>query len=218
MLKEKAAKLRATVKKAIRELNKGRILTIRIVEKTVGFIVAALPATVYRKAHYRSLEFAKVDQLHRAADNFDGRFQWPEQCRTDLVWWASPVNRFKASFELLPTTTTLTTDASLEGWGAIWNSQEVHGAWENDERHIDELELRAVLQALETLPIVSPNQRILLCCDNTTAVAYVNNMGGRIYRLNRVARQIWLLLEQANAFMQAVYIPTGDNPADALTQ
>jgi hypothetical protein len=215
---EKASKLRTAVKKAIRELNKGRILTVRIAAKTVGFIIAALPATVYGKAHYRSLEFAKIDQLQAAHDNFDGPFRWPEQCREDLEWWASPQNSFSASFEVLASTTVLTTDASLEGWGALWTDHEVHGAWENDDRRIDELELRAVLQALETLPIVCPGQRILLRCDNTTAVAYVNNMGGRIYRLNRVAKQIWTLLEQGQAFMQAVYIPTGDNPADALTR
>ncbi len=43
-------------------------------------------------------------------------------------------------------------------------------------------------------------------------------MGGRVFRLNRVAKRIWLLLEQAQAFMQAVYIPTGENPADTLTR
>ncbi len=215
---EKVSKLRMTVKKAIRELNRGRILMVRIAAKTVGFIIAALPATVYGKAPYRSLEFAKIDQLQAAQDNFDGPFRWPEQCREDLEWWASSQNTLSASFEVQTTTTVLTTDASLEGWGALWNGSKVHGAWENDERRIDELELRAVLQALKTLPIVSPGQRILLRCDNTTAVAYVNNMGGRIFRLNRVAKQIWTLLEQGQAFMQAVYIPTGDNPADALTR
>jgi hypothetical protein len=43
-------------------------------------------------------------------------------------------------------------------------------------------------------------------------------MGGRIFRLNRVARDIWHLLETAGAFMKAVYIPTDENPADALTR
>jgi hypothetical protein len=43
-------------------------------------------------------------------------------------------------------------------------------------------------------------------------------MGGRIFRLNRVARAIWAKLEQAQAFMQAVYIATDENPADALTR
>ncbi len=49
-------------------------------------------------------------------------------------------------------------------------------------------------------------------------MAYVNNLGGRIKRLNRVAREIWRLLEEASAFMQAVYINTAENPADSLTR
>jgi hypothetical protein len=215
---EKAKKLRDAAKKALRELNKQRVLTIRIAAKTVGFVVAALPATVYGKAHYRSLEFAKLDQLQAAHENFDAPFRWPESCREDLLWWTSPTTEFRASFKAQPHTTTLTTDASLEGWGALWEGQEIHGAWENDDRRIDELELRAVLQALETFPIAQENQRILLRCDNTTAVAYVNNMGGRIFRLNKIAKRIWTLLEKERAFMTAVYIPTGDNPADALTR
>jgi hypothetical protein len=71
---------------------------------------------------------------------------------------------------------------------------------------------------LEALPIVNPGARIRLNCDNTTAVAYVNNMGGRIKRLDRVATRIWELLERGQAYMTAVYVPTDENPADALTR
>jgi hypothetical protein len=215
---DKVKRLRQAVKKALRELKRGRKLTVRIAAKTIGFVISALPATVYGKAHYRTLEFAKLDQLQQQNFNFDAPFQWPETCQEDLLWWENPTNIFSASFQVLPTTTVLTTDASLTGWGAIWGDQEIHGAWENDDRRIDELELRAVLQAIETFPILQSGQRILLRCDNTTAVAYVNNMGGRIFRLNRVAKKIWERLEASNAFMQAVYIATDANPADALTR
>ncbi len=215
---EKVKRLRLAVKKALRELNNQRQLTIRIAAKTVGFVVSALPATVYGKAHYRALEFAKLDRLEQTRFNFDATFQWPESCREDLLWWASPNNNFSASFAIQNPTTTLTTDASLTGWGAIWENREIHGAWENDDRRINELELRAVLQAIETFPILRPGQRILVRCDNTTAVAYINNMGGRIFRLNRVAQKIWQRLEAAQAFMEAVYIATDQNPADALTR
>jgi hypothetical protein len=215
---EKVTKLRHAVRKAIRELKKGRQLTVRIAAKTIGFLIAAIPTTVYGKAHYRELEFAKLRTLQDRAFNFDAQFKWPDSCLSDLDWWASPQRSFSASFRSLANTTTLTTDASLDGWGAIWDDLSIFGAWEDDSRRIDELELRVVLQAIETFPILAPGQRILLRCDNTTAVAYVNNMGGRIGRLNTVAKKIWQRLEDANAFMQAVYIATDENPADALTR
>jgi hypothetical protein len=142
---DKTKRLRAAVKKALRELQNGRRLTVRIAAKTIGFVVSALPATTYSKAHYRALEFAKLDQLQAGNFHFDAAFRWPESCREDLLWWASPNTEFKASFQVLEPTTTLTTDTLLTGWGAIWEDNEVHGAWENDERRIDELELRAVL-------------------------------------------------------------------------
>jgi hypothetical protein len=215
---DKVTRLRQAVRKALRELVSQRRLTVRIAAKTIGFIVSSIPATVYGKAHYRQLEYAKISQLQQGNGQFDADFVWPESCREDLQWWADPHKSFSASFEPFSPTTTLTTDASLEGWGAIWEHQQVHGAWENDDRRIDELELRAVLQAVETLPILRAGQQILLRCDNTTAVAYVNNMGGRIGRLNRVAAELWRVLEANNCFMQAVYIPTGENPADELTR
>ncbi len=215
---EKISRLRTAVRKAIRELNKGRRLTVRIAAKTIGFVISSIPATIYGKAHFRELEFAKTTQLGGDPDNYDAPFKWTEDCRADLEWWASLKTTFSASFETKPFTTSLTTDASLEGWGAIWENQECHGAWENDNRLIDELELQAVYQALQTFPILLNCPRIRLLCDNTTAVAYINNMGGRIFRLNRVAKKIWNLLEEAGAFMQAVYIPTDENPADALTR
>jgi hypothetical protein len=215
---EKVTKLQQTVRKAIREQLKGRVLSVRIAAKTIGFLVAALPATVYGKAHYRQLEFAKLRALHDNGFNFDAPFRWTHECLDDLTWWVQEERVFSAPFNNLPHTTVLTTDASLQGWGALWLGQSIFGAWEDDSRLIDELELRVVLQALETFPILGPGQRILLKCDNTTAVAYVNNMGGRIQRLDRVAKKIWRLLEQTQSFMTAMYIATDDNPADALTR
>jgi hypothetical protein len=215
---EKTQKLRQAVSKALRELNKGRVLTVRIAAKTIGFLVAAIPTTVYGKAHYRELEFAKLQALQDGRFDFDARFSWTDACRTDLEWWLHPSRTFSASFRASPTTTTLTTDASLEGWGAIWEGNMIHGAWEDDTRRIDELELRVVLQAIDTFDILRPGQHVLLRCDNTTAVAYVNNMGGRIRRLDSVAKKIWERLENARALMTAMYIATDENPADALTR
>jgi hypothetical protein len=116
---DKVSRLKAAVKKALRELNKRRRLTVRIAAKTIGFVVSSIPATTYGKAHYRELEFAKTAQLAANPNNFDAPFVWPEECRADLEWWASPSNKFVSSFAMLPHTTTLITDASLEGWGSL---------------------------------------------------------------------------------------------------
>jgi hypothetical protein len=115
------------VGKALRELNKSRVLTIQITAKTIGFLVAAIPATVYGKAHYQK----NIQALQDGRFDFDAHFSWTEACRADLEWWLSPSHTFLASFRASPTTTTLTTNVSLEGWGAIWEGNGIRGAWED---------------------------------------------------------------------------------------
>ena len=50
------------------------------------------------------------------------------------------------------------------------------------------------------------------------AVAYIKNMGGMVPQLNSINCQIWKKLEENNSFIVASYIPTKENPADALTR
>jgi hypothetical protein len=87
---DKVTRLRAAVRKALKEIDTRRVSTIRIAAKTIGFIISSLPATVYSKAHYRQLEFAKLDALQENAFNFDAPFQWPTSTRADLLWWSCP--------------------------------------------------------------------------------------------------------------------------------
>jgi hypothetical protein len=89
--------------------------------------------------------------------------------------------------------------------------------WEVADTPIDELELATVLIALETLPVLRPNANLRVFCDNTVAIAYVNHMGRKIQRLNRIARRIWDLVEVHNAFLTATYVASAQNVADAFT-
>ncbi len=110
------------------------------------------------------------------------------------------------------------TDASLQGWGAIWNGQEIFGPWESEtESRIDELELLAILFAVQCWPCsVESGATAQLWCDNQVAVSYIRNMGGRVERLDKIAREIWLELEARDVFMLASYINPKENPADEL--
>jgi hypothetical protein len=77
---------------------------------------------------------------------FEKKVRWPKWCLVDLKWWRSSEFGWKCSFETQVPTYTIITDASLQGWGAIWEDQEIFGPWDSDfEDRIDELELLAVL-------------------------------------------------------------------------
>jgi hypothetical protein len=166
-------------------------------------------ATKYGKAHYCTLEEAKLRALQDAG--FNASFMWPEECLGNLKWWLSEIPTCSTSFLEPQPTTTIVTDASLEGWGAIWQQNRVYGGWENEELRIDELELWAVLGALQTFPVTHAHKVIRVCCDNAVAVAYINHMGGRIPQLHRIARKIWHFLEAHDAFLIATYIPMDEN-------
>src|SRR4029434_5899993 len=70
----------------------------------------------------------------------------------------------------------VTTDASTRGWGAVCEGRGVNGLWSATEAasHINVLELRTVLLALQHfLPRLS-GQHVLVRTDNTATLAYIN--------------------------------------------
>ncbi len=215
---EKRVRLVKAPRRGIRLLRSQKATTIREAAQVIGLIISATVSTRYGKAHYRMLEEAKLQALRENHFNFNAPFIWPAACLPSLQWWLKQVPNCCTTFEQLIPTTTIITDASLEGWGAIWGQQQVFGSWEKDEVRIDELELKTVLMALQTFPVAKEHSVISVRCDNTVAVAYINHMGGRISRLNKIATQIWELLERHNSFVIATYIPTHENPADQLTR
>jgi hypothetical protein len=113
----------------------------------------------------------------------------------------------------------MTTDASLEGWAAVIGDSAFSGTWDElDSDDIALLELKAVLLGLQAFFVEPAPLTIHLSTDNTVTKAYVNHMGGRIWRYDAIARRIWRFLEERNMFMVAFFVPSADNKADVLTR
>ena len=77
-----------------------------------------------------------------------------------------------------------------KGAGAVFEGQEIGGRWTASEasRHINILELEVAFLALESFGDKIAGAHIQLHLDNTTAVAYINNMGGsKSLELNCIA-------------------------------
>ncbi len=100
------------------------------------------------------------------------------------------------------------------------DDEQIFGPWESEnEARIDELELLAILYAVQCWENeMCDGDVIQLWCDNQVAVAYIRNLGGRVERLDKIACEIWSILESRGVFMIASYINTKENPADALTR
>ena len=67
----------------------------------------------------------------------------------------------------------LATDASLTGWGAVMSGHPARGLW----RHINCLEMLAILQALKHFLPDLRSHHVLVRTDNTTVVSYINHQG-----------------------------------------
>ena len=73
--------------------------------------------------------------------------------------------------------------------GAALGNQEIGGRWTDDEtaNHINILELQAPFFAFKAFCHTTSNTHVQLQIDNTTAVAYITNMGGsKFYHKPRV--------------------------------
>lgn len=68
--------------------------------------------------------------------------------------------------------------------------------------------------ALKTFAEDKSNTSILLRVDNTTAVAYINKMGGiQFPELNKLAMDLWQWCEERKIYVFASYIPSKSNTA-----
>lgn len=100
------------------------------------------------------------------------------------------------------------------GWGAFCDGQRARGRWNPEEQnlHINVLELMAAFFALRCFADKLRDCSILLRIDNTAAVSYINRMGGvKFQNLNHVSRLIWCWCEHRNLFVFASYIPSSQN-------
>ena len=88
------------------------------------------------------------------------------------------------------------------------------GRWTETESelHINELEILAALFALKSFCSSMTNSHVNIYIDNTTAVVYVNAMGGtQSLSCNKVARNIWTWCMVQNLWVSAISLPGKEN-------
>ncbi len=74
----------------------------------------------------------------------------------------------------------ITTDASMTGWGAVFEGRPESGEWKEEflSWHINCLELRAVFLALKYFLPVLGGYHIIVRTDNMAVVSHINRQGG----------------------------------------
>ena len=94
----------------------------------------------------------------------------------------------------IPISIYIKSNASSRGWGVFVEGIAAffRERWsiEDQNHHINYLELLALQYAL--FSIYRPSfKHIRLVSDNTTAISYINNQGGKVRILNSLAKKIW---------------------------
>ena len=98
--------------------------------------------------------------------------------------------------------------------GAVSNEKETGGHWHLEENnlHINVLEMKAVMLGLQVLCKDANNVHICLQSDNTTTVSYITSMGGvKLEICNTMALQIWEWCITRQIWISARHIPVSQN-------
>ena len=103
----------------------------------------------------------------------------PDSVREDLLWWTNNVDKFPSPVQRNKPNVIVKSDVSKIGLGAECLGTTTGGMWTADEAsdHINCLELKAALFALQSLCKYKINSHIQLQSDNSTTVACITIKG-----------------------------------------
>ncbi|KAJ8909370.1 hypothetical protein NQ315_008936 [Exocentrus adspersus] len=190
------------------------VKTVVGILESLGFMINREKTVKYGWLYTKAFEREKFLALRKCNNNFNARMILPEYLKADFLWWEQNIvesyndivrNAFKLE---------IFTDSSLTGWGACCNGEKTHGFWSEQDKahHINYLELQAIFYGLKCFAHHEKDCNILIRCDNTTAISYINRMGSIQFPiLNALAKEIWQWCESRRVWLVASYISSGDN-------
>jgi len=193
-----------------KNLSLDKSFTIRQIAVVLGNLTASMEAVPYGKLFYRHIEKEKIIALRKYKGNFEAKLKLSAKAKLQLKWWQNNIDKSFRSLRPLPVDKIIYTDASSKGWGAHLGDTETGGMWKplESENHINYLELLAILFGLKALIKNFEVLHIRIMSDNTTAVAYINNMGGiKSMGCNAIAFEIWSWARVRNIWLSAAHIP-----------
>lgn len=188
--------------------------SIRYIAKVIGVLVSSLPAVQYGALFYRYLEHDKIIALRKSFGNFDSKMNLSLDSKSELQWWLDNALICYMPIKIPSFSLLITTDASKLGWGAVFEGQSTGGHWNSEEidLHINELEMKAINFALKSFLNNIKNIHIRIRSDNTTAVAYINNLGGvKSLKCHSIAKNIWTWAFNRDVHLSAEHLPGSEN-------
>lgn len=204
------------------EILESAVVTIRDVARLIGLYTSCMRAIQFGPLYYRALENDKVMAL-KASGDYDAIMNLSEPAIQDIEWWMTNIARNNGTLiRRPPIDICVYTDASCTGWGGWFGNRRANGRWSEAEssRHINELELLAVLLALKALGSKEfKGKHIQAASDSMTAVCYINRPGGTKLNLNGLAKQIHMFASDESFVVSARFVHGSTNiGADFLSR
>ena len=130
----------------------------------------------------------------------------------ELHWWLKHLKNANQSLQDIAIDCTIQTDGSTQ----------IGGRWSSLERnHINILELKAILLTLKSYFRHNCNvKHVHILTDTSTALAYINNMGGTHSVLcNDIAERVWEFAQNRGFGISSSHIPGVENTmADKMSR
>ena len=239
---ERVAKLMCTLRE-VQAAGTGRIKVRRVASlagQIMSMSLALSPARLFTRGLY---SVVKPVTRGESPGGWNALVRLTADALEEVSFWISGLPRWNGQLMFRDpggVVVHTTSDASgIHGWGGWVFAPQVEshvplevdtvrtfdaqGRWRllEAQEHINLQELRAQLLTLLALRSKIPRgSRVRPRMDNTTAIAYINNGGGRIPLLTKVVKNIWwLALEMGWHLEEATHIPGHQNRlADHLSR
>ena len=197
---------------------------LRLLASLLGKLVNSRESVVQSPLHYRCFQLELIKALKKS-NSWDEYYSLHCQSISELSWWCSiSIHKLiPISFSQKSPDITVYVDSSSLGFGIYLSDGQMHsGEWDNQlkKNHINFLELKTFLLALEKFVNIFNNKNITFRSDNNTAVCYFNKKGGTTSKkLCMLAVEIWKFMLLHNISAVAEYLAGSDNcAADYLSR
>jgi ribonuclease HI len=199
----------------------GQYQSVKTFLRLLGLMAATWLAVPHARLHMRPIQWFLNSHRDARIHGLSHKIMISRSILPTLQWWAQVSNLRKGlTWKSPKPSVMLTTDASLEAWGAHMGEHKVQGRWAQVQRswHINLLEMLAVFKALKAFQI--KDMSVLVQTDNTTVISYINKSGGtRSPQLCQITWEMFSWCMQQKVSLQSVHIPGVSNLlADKLSR
>ncbi len=190
------------------------ILSAESLASLLGKMTASAEDVVPAPVFFRTLQMDLIVAV-KTDPTYQSMVSLSQGSIQELQWWAHCLWQWNGKPMNSPQPAlTITSDASMEGWGAHCGQIQTGGRWTPEEKshHINYLELLAAFLALQTFAHNKQDCHILMRMDNTTAIAYVKHKGGtRTAGLSQLAIEMWKWCMERKIILSAHHVPGKEN-------